>query len=149
MFLPNFATLRNVIAAEIWLLARPHELALNHLDYIAAARHAILDLGSEDYYHLADATAYLPTVPAEHRHTVAREAMLQLVEQGFVELFFGELATNDMTPVPPAQVRAVLNNPSAWTGETTVSGLCGGRQVAAADARSVRPSAAALKEQAQ
>jgi hypothetical protein len=82
MFLPNFATLRNVIAAEIWLLARPHELALNHMDYIAAARHAIPDLGSEDYYHLADGTAYLPTVPAEHRHTVAREAMLQLVEQG-------------------------------------------------------------------
>jgi hypothetical protein len=51
------------------------------MDYIAAARHAIPDLGSEDYYHLADATAYLPTVPAEHRHTVAREAMLQLVEQ--------------------------------------------------------------------
>jgi hypothetical protein len=92
------------------------------MDDVAAARHAILDLGSEDYYHLADAAVYLPTVPAEHRHAAAREAMSQLVEEGFVQLFFGRLATNEMSPVPQDQVPAVLNDSSAWTGETDASG---------------------------
>jgi hypothetical protein len=63
------------------------------MDYVAIARHAILDLGSEDYYHLADAAAYLPSVPAHQRHAVAREALLQLVDEGLVQLFFGRLAT--------------------------------------------------------
>ncbi len=47
------------------------------MDYIEVARRAILDLGSEDYYHLADAAAYLPSVPVQLRRAVAREAMFQ------------------------------------------------------------------------
>jgi hypothetical protein len=92
------------------------------MDYLAIARHAILDLGSEDYYHLADAAAYLPTVPEQLRKPVAREAMLQLVDEGLVELFHGQLATNDMSPVPRDRVLAVLDDPSAWAGERDSDG---------------------------
>ena len=91
------------------------------MDYIASARAAILDLGSEDYYHLGDAAAYLPTVPADQRESAAREAMLQLVEEGLVDLFFGRMATNDVVRVPLDQVPALLNNPRSWDPEADLN----------------------------
>jgi hypothetical protein len=92
------------------------------MDHIAAARHAILDLGSEDYYHLADAAAYLPTVPEAERHAVAREAMLQLVEEGLVAIYFGTHALNEVTRVAEDQVSRVLNNPRSWDPLADVNG---------------------------
>ncbi len=90
------------------------------MDYVAIARHAILDLGSEDYYHLADAAAYLPALPKEQRLAAARDAMLQLVAEGLVEIAFGRLATNEVSPVPMARVAAVLHSRDAWNPEADV-----------------------------
>ena len=93
------------------------------MDYLAAVRHVILELGSEDYYHLADAAAYLPMVPADQRHAAAREAMLQLVEEGLVGIYYGRHANNDVTAVTADRAREVLNNPRAWDPESDVNGL--------------------------
>ena len=84
---------------------------------IEAGRAAILDLGSEDYYHLADAAAYLPTVPPDERASVARDAMRQLLREGLVELCFGDLATNNMTVLPVAEALRVVDDPHAWDVE--------------------------------
>jgi hypothetical protein len=84
------------------------------MDHIATARQAILELGSEDYWHLCDAAVYLPSVPVEQRQAVAREALLQLVTEGLVEIAYGHFATNAVKTVPREEVAAVLNNPDAW-----------------------------------
>jgi hypothetical protein len=91
------------------------------MDHLTTARQVILEFGSEDYYHLADAAAYLDSVPADERQALAREAMLQLLEEGLVQLFFGRLATNDVTPVPLEAARAILNTPGAWDPEQDVN----------------------------
>ena len=82
-----------------------------------AGRAAILDLGSEDYYHLADAAVYLPTVPLEERRGVARAAMRQLLGEGLVQLFFGDLARNVVTAVPVDEALVVIEDPQAWDPE--------------------------------
>ena len=84
---------------------------------IREGRSAILDLGSEDYYHLADAAAYLPGVPAEQRRTVAREALRQLLTEGLVELYFGRMATNEMAVLPMDEALRVIEDPDAWDVE--------------------------------
>jgi hypothetical protein len=87
------------------------------MDHIDVARRAILDLGSEDYYHLGDAETYLPSVPLAQRHAVAREALSQLIQEGLVQLFFGRMATNDVAPVARDRVAAILDDPNAWEPE--------------------------------
>ena len=78
---------------------------------------AILDLGSEDYYHLADAAAYLPTIAPERRAEVARVAMRELLRDGLVQLVFGEFATNAFQEVPLAEALRVIDDPGAWDVE--------------------------------
>jgi len=92
------------------------------MDHIETARNSILELGAEDYWHLADAAVYLPTVPEPIRQAIARDAMVQLLEEGLVELFYGQFATNEMTLVPRELAREVLNDPSAWIGEKDAKG---------------------------
>ena len=87
------------------------------MTHIDAGRAAILDLGSEDYYYLAEAAAYLPTVPTDERASVAREAMRQLLCEGLVELFFGDFATNAMTVLPQAEALRAIDDPKAWDVE--------------------------------
>lgn len=87
------------------------------MTHIDAARAAILDLGSEDYYHLADAAVYLPTVPPDERASVAREAMRQLLVEGLVEVSFGHFATNAMSVLPMAEALRVIDDPRAWDPE--------------------------------
>lgn len=82
-------------------------------------RRAILDLGSEDYYHLADAAVYLPTISPARRLEVAREAMRQLLNEGLVGLYFGRMATNEVDPVPLVRALEVIEDSSAWNGEHT------------------------------
>jgi len=94
------------------------------MDHIATARQAILDLGSEDYYHIADAAAYLPAVQPEERRDVARQALLELLEEGLIQVFFGRFATNEMSAVPTDQVPAILNNPAAWDPAADVDDQC-------------------------
>ena len=87
------------------------------MTHIEAGRAAILDLGSEDYYHLADAAVYLPTVPPEERAPVAHAAMRQLLQEGLVELFFGHFATNAMSALPLTEALRVIDDPKAWDPE--------------------------------
>jgi hypothetical protein len=84
---------------------------------IDVARAAILDLGCEDYYHLADAATYLPSVAAEKRLDVAREAIRQLLSEGLIELHFGQFATNSFAVVPVNEALEVINDPRAWDVE--------------------------------
>ena len=84
------------------------------MNEIAVARHAILDLGSEDYYHLGDAAAYLSTVPEDRRRDVAKDALLALIQEGYVQLYFGRMATNDVAPVRLQDVVRVLDDAGAW-----------------------------------
>lgn len=78
---------------------------------------AILDLGSEDYYHLADAAAYLPTVAPERRVEVARAAMRELLREGLVQLVLGEFATSEFRVVPLAEALRVVDDARAWDVE--------------------------------
>jgi hypothetical protein len=84
------------------------------MTHIDLARHAILDLGSEDYYHLGDAAANLASLPADQRREIARQAMLQLVEEGKVQLFFGRMATNEVKSLNPKQALIAVNDPTSW-----------------------------------
>ena len=84
---------------------------------IDAARRAILDLGSEDYYHLADAAVYLPSVAPEQRGVAAREAMRQLLREGLVQIYFGRMASNDVTAVPLEAALREIEDPHAWDAE--------------------------------
>src|SRR5262245_16007424 len=81
---------------------------------IDVGRAAILDLGSEDYYFLGDAAVYLPSVAADRRSEVARDAMRQLLSEGRVRLYFGKLATNDVDPVPLGEALRAIDDPRAW-----------------------------------
>ena len=81
---------------------------------IEVGKNAILDLGSEDYYHLAEAATYLPTIAPERRAEVARAAMRDLLRDGLVQLVFGEFATNAFLVVPLAEALRVMNDPRAW-----------------------------------
>jgi hypothetical protein len=82
-------------------------------------RKAILDLGSEDYYHLADAGTYLPTISPGRRVEVAREAMRQLLREGLVRLYFGRMATNAVDPVSLIKALEVIEDSTAWNSEHT------------------------------
>ena len=86
---------------------------------IDIARAAILDLGSEDYYHLADAAVYLPSIPADQRAAVAREAMRQLLSERLVELHFGEFAQNKFVIVPLQEALRIIDEAQAWDPETS------------------------------
>jgi hypothetical protein len=86
-------------------------------------RRAILDLGSEDYYHLADAATYLPTIAPARRVEVAREAMRQLLREGLVGLYYGRMATNDVDAVPLIRALEVIQDSTAWNSENTETGV--------------------------
>ncbi|HEX6814753.1 MAG TPA: hypothetical protein VF102_03685 [Gemmatimonadaceae bacterium] len=86
---------------------------------IEVARAAILDLGSEDYYHLGDAAVYLPTIAEDRRADVAREAMRELLNEGLVRLYLGVFATKDLKVLPLEQALRVLDDASAWDAEAT------------------------------
>ena len=83
-----------------------------------------MDLGSEDYYYLGDAAAYVPSVPAERRAGVAREAMRQLLREGLVQLYFGNLATNKVVPLPLDEALRAVDDPRAWDGTLHPNGYC-------------------------
>jgi hypothetical protein len=91
---------------------------------IDVGRAAILDLGFEDYYHLGDAATYLPTIAADRRADVAREAMRQLLTEGLVELYFGKMASNDVAIVPLSHALKVLDDPRAWDGTHHPNSYC-------------------------
>ena len=84
---------------------------------IDAARRTILDLGSEDYYDLADAAAYLPSVAQDQKAAVAREAMRQLLREGLVQVYFGRMATNEVEALALEAALLVLDDPHAWDVE--------------------------------
>jgi hypothetical protein len=85
-------------------------------------RRAILDLGSEDYYHLADAATYLPNISPARRVELAREAMRQLLHEGLVQIYFGRLATNEVDSVPLMKALVVIQDSTAWNAEYPEAG---------------------------
>jgi hypothetical protein len=88
--------------------------SLGRMDKLSAARYAIIEFGSEDYYGLYDAIPDLPNTPVEERIAVAREALRALVQEGLVVLCVGTWEANAFTVIPPEGVDSVLDDPTSW-----------------------------------